>query len=176
MKISQKVISRVSPALALVGAVLASVAISACVSAPPAYVSKLDPLQLQQMQTQEFETSKRAVFAATVSTFQDQGFMMAAADLDTGIITAKSATQSKTDYIWTGTTVGSALRASAFIEEIRPKFVRVRLSFVEVNETRELYGGGGVQETPIEKPEFYEKMFLRIREAVFVRDAHAPAQ
>jgi hypothetical protein len=51
---------------------IAFTALTGCTHTPPKptpYQSKLDPLALQQMQTQEFETSKKILFASTISVF-----------------------------------------------------------------------------------------------------------
>jgi hypothetical protein len=148
---------------------LALVLVAGC-SAPRAYQSKLDPLALQQMQTQEFETSKQILFASVVSVFQDTGFIIEAGDLETGMITAKSATQSGQDFF--RTTSALTVKASAFVEQSRPGFAKTRLNFVESTESRGYYGGGGVQDVPIENPAYYEKIFGKVREAVFLREAN----
>lgn len=138
---------------------------------PQQYQSKMDPLALQQMQTQEFETSKKILFASVVSVFQDNGFTIDGADLETGIITAKSATQSDKS-VWSGTTYSVATKASAFVEDSRAKHVRTRLNFVQINDSRGYYGGGGSNDQPIEDPAYYERIFQKIREAVFLREAN----
>ena len=56
-----------------------------CASAPPAAKSGVE---LQAYQAREFETSKRAAFSATMSVFQDLGFIIDDGDFDTGLITA----------------------------------------------------------------------------------------
>ena len=149
-----------------------SLFIGACVGQPKQYISKLDPLAIQQMQTDEFETSKKILFASTLATFQDMGFNIAAADADTGLITARSATQSKYDWIWSGKTTGVTVTATAFIEELRAGHATARINLVESTSASNFYGGGGTHDIPIEKAETYEKLFAKIREAVFVRSAH----
>jgi hypothetical protein len=138
---------------------------------PQPYQSKLDPLALQQMQTQEFETSKKILFASVISVFQDTGFTIDAADLETGVITAKSATQSDRSF-WSGTTYAVATKASAFVEESRPNYARTRLNFVQLNESKGYYGGGGSNDIPVEDAAYYERIFQKIREAVFLREAN----
>jgi hypothetical protein len=154
------------------GLVLAIVCchLAAC-GTPKPYQSKLDPLAIQQMQSSEFETSKDILFASVVSVFQDTGFTIEAADLDTGIVTAKSATQSDSSF-WTSSTYSLTTKGSAFVEEVRPGFAKVRLNFVEVTERRGYYGGGGNTDIPVENPAVYEKTFQKIREAVFLREAN----
>lgn len=145
-----------------------------CASCQPRavpYKSKLDPLALQSMQTQEFETTKAILFAATVSVFQDTGFIIEAADLATGIITAKSPTS--TIPVGFGS-YGSSVttRASAFVETSRPSHAKVRLNFVEARvEKISLYGASPSEDIPNESPAYYEGVFNKIREAIFVREA-----
>ena len=140
------------------------------------FQSKLDPLALQQMQTQEFETSKKILFASVISVFQDSGFIIEAGDLETGLITAKSptsvadATQFALRMLSTGATVEA--RATAFVEEARLGFSTVRLNFIERRQERDLKTGGSAHDIPNEDPAYYEKIFNKIREAVFLREAY----
>jgi hypothetical protein len=144
------------------------VVLGACTPTP--YKSTLDPLALQAIQTQDFETSKKTAFAATVSVFQDLGYVIEEADLETGLITAEGSTASKSNF-WTGGTNMITPKATAFVEEIRPQFTKVRLNFVEVRSSRGYYGGGGDQDIPNEDPDFYDEVFTKIHEAVFIRTA-----
>lgn len=156
----------------LVGTILVGLLASCQPRAIP-YKSKLDPLALQSMQTQEFETSKAILFASTVSVFQDTGFIIEAADLATGIITAKSPTS--TIPVGFGS-YGSSVttRASAFVETSRAGYARVRLNFVEARvEKISLYGASPPEDVPNESPSYYEGVFNKIREAIFVREATA---
>lgn len=141
------------------------------------FQSKLDPLALQQMQTQEFETSKKILFASVISVFQDTGFIIEAGDLETGLITAKSptsvadATQFALRTLSTGATVEA--RATAFVEEARLGFSTVRLNFIERRQDpSDQKTGGSAHDIPNEDPAYYEKIFNKIREAVFLREAY----
>ena len=128
------------------------------------------------MQTQEFETSKKILFASVISVFQDSGFIIEAGDLETGLITAKSPTsvadakQFGLTMIGTGATVEA--RATAFVEEARLGFSTVRLNFIERRQERDLKTGGSAHDIPNEDPAYYEKIFNKIREAVFLREAY----
>lgn len=161
-----------SKALPLLAAMIAGILLLAgCHSQTKPYQSKLDPLALQAMQTQEFETSKATLFAATVSVFQDTGFIIETADLATGIITAKSPT-STTPISFA--TYGSSVttRASAFVEDSRPGYSKARLNFVEARRNHiTVYSEGPIEEIPNESPAFYEGVFNKIREGIFVRDS-----
>ncbi len=137
---------------------------------PKPYQSKLDPLALQAMQTQEFETSKSILFASTISVFQDTGFIIETGDLASGIITAKSPTS--TNQIGLAGSSSVTTRATAFLEESRIGHAMLRLNYVE-GRTRDLgYGPGASFEQPNESPAYYENVFNKIREAVFLREAH----
>lgn len=143
--------------------------------AAKAFQSRWDPLALQQMQTQEFETSKQVLFASTVSVFQDTGFIIEAGDLASGIITGKSPANRAEpgDYYWMKLSSGETFeeRASAFVEESRAGHAKVRLNFI-ARRVLPTIGSPEVSETPNEEPAYYERFFSRIREAVFVREAN----
>jgi hypothetical protein len=133
---------------------------------PAPYRSALDPLALQAMQTREFQTSKERLFAATVSVFQDMGFVVQSGDLATGLITCKSPTVTTPTF---GAYLSVTVRASAFIEVTRPGFASIRCNVVE-SRSRDLgYGANPDNDTPNEQPQYYETLFNRIEEAVFVR-------
>ena len=53
----------------------------------------MTPLEIQSIQTREFESPKKIVFASVVSVFQDLGYTIKGADLNTGFINAESAAQ-----------------------------------------------------------------------------------
>lgn len=152
----------------MIVAVLSVLPLASC-GAPRAYQSKLDPLALQQMQSQEFETSKPILIASVVSVFQDTGFTVDAADLETGLVTAWSATQSDRN-IFSGTTNALSTKASAFVEVTRPGYAKARLNFVESTDSHTYYYGGGTHDIPIENAADYEKTFGKIGEAVFLRE------
>ena len=145
-------------------------AVLGCFPTAKAYQSRLDSLAVQQMQTQDFDTPKEILFAATVSVFQDKGFTIEACDLATGFITAKSPT-SVSEIGWSGVSLGETVeeRATGFVETTHPNKSRVRLNFIERNVRRNY---GAPNDTPREDPAYYEKIFNKIREAVFLREAY----
>jgi hypothetical protein len=51
-----------------------------CTIAPPAPT----PLQIQAFQSHEFETQKRVAFGSVLSVFQDLGYIVQSADIETG--------------------------------------------------------------------------------------------
>ena len=50
-------------------------------------------LELQAIQSKDFQTSKKVAFASTLSVFQDLGYVVNSASIETGLINAKSPTQ-----------------------------------------------------------------------------------
>ena len=124
-------------------------------------------IQLQAFQSKEFETTKATAFASTMSVFQDLGYIIGTADLETGFITGKSPT--KQDFVLF---VGQRMRdvkATAFVESLGRKRAKIRLSFVNSTQTSSGYGMRGAHDQPIEEPEVYQDAFSKIAKAIFVR-------
>jgi hypothetical protein len=131
----------------------------------------MTPLQIQAFQTHEFEAPKKTVFASVVSVFQDLGYIVESADVETGFITSASASVNKTGF-WQalgGATSSGKTRATAFVEEVRPNLVTVRLNFVDTENMSTAYGQASSEDTPIVDPEPYKVAFDKIEEAVFIR-------
>ena len=131
------------------------------------------PLQLQAFQSHEFEAPKRVVFGSVLSVFQDVGYIVQSADLETGFITAASPTGSKASWweLLQDTTSSAQTRATAFVEEIRPGFVTVRLNFVDSRRLSGRQGQTTDRDTPILDPKAYQSAFDKIGDAIFVRSA-----
>jgi len=153
----------------------------ACAALPAASAAKTDlaPMQLQAMQQKEFEATKPSVFGAVVDVFQDLGYTIGSADLNTGFITADSATVNKTSF-WDalGYATGSGnTRATAFIEQMPSGMIRVRLNFVSTKNLSGMYGQSFRKDKPIQDPAVYQRAFEKVDEALFVRNAvAAPVQ
>lgn len=131
----------------------------------------LTPMQIQSLQTKQFDTTKPIAFASVISVFQDLGYIVNTADKDTGFITANSPSESHKDWFFTGNTYSNKTRATAFIEEIYEGNARIRLNFVVVNQTSTAYGQGSQEGEPILDASVYQKAFARIGEAIFARSA-----
>jgi hypothetical protein len=129
------------------------------------------PLQLQSFQAREFETGKTAAFGSVLTVFQDLGYIVASADKETGFITAASPSGTKTSF-WDaigGVQTSGQTKATAFVEEIRPGFVSVRLNFVNARRRSTFYGQTNYVVRPVLDPITYEAAFERIGDAIFVR-------
>lgn len=136
-----------------------------CSTPPPQKTS----LEMQQIQSREFETTKEIGFASVVSIFQDLGYIIQSADKDTGFITANSPTKNTKDWLFTGNNYNTQTKATAFVEQIRPGFTRVRLNFVTTTQSSAWYGQTGTEDQPIQDAAIYQKAFEKIEDAIFVR-------
>ena len=145
---------------------------------PPGPV--LTPLEIQNLQTREFEHDKAIVFASTMSVFQDLGYIVNSADLDTGLITTESpATSDRAAFparfvimpelmIWSDVSSVMQTKATAFIERIGNRS-RVRLNFVVTRQASSVQGQTSRHDTPILDAAIYQNAFERIANAIFVR-------
>ena len=148
----------------VMSALVASIFLSGCVTQPLAQKSALE---LQSIQVREFDTTHKAAFTSVMSVFQDLGFTISSASVDTGLITAKSPT--KQEFVLF---VGQRMtdeKANAFVEQIAPGRTKVRLSFVKTEQTSSGYGMRGERETPIQDPQTYQAAFAKIQQSIFVR-------
>ena len=148
------------------GPLLASVAFLAAGCASPP-LSTRSALELQAIQAKEFDCTKQLAFAATLSVFQDLGYIVSSANVDTGLITAKSPTQQSFD-LFRGFRMQDR-KATAFIEDVGVKRTKIRLNFVDSTHTSGAYGMRSEQDTPIETPEIYQETFQKIQQAIFIR-------
>jgi hypothetical protein len=141
-------------------------ALSACTttSAPT-----LTPLELQSLQSRTYEAGKDIVFPSVVSVFQDLGYTITQGDIETGLITAESATENSAGMVMLfGVSSMKQTGATAFVEELGGE-TRVRLNFVEKQETSSAYGRQDRKDTPILNADIYQAAFERVENAVFVR-------
>jgi len=142
------------------------VLLAGCVALPP----PATPLQIQSVQTREYEQGKQVVFAGVMSVFQDLGYIVNSADLATGFITTEGLATGETGILeWLlNTSQVTQTRATAFIEEVNDK-TRVRLNFVETWRESRDQGQSTRRDRPILDAEVYENAFDRIENAIFVR-------
>lgn len=134
-------------------------------------------LEIQAVQTKMFETDKPTAFRSVLSVLQDLGYVVQAASLDTGVITAQSPTKQDTSggaafaAIFAGVRTEGRTFVTASVEEFRGKQTRVRLNFVDRRFRSGAYGQQATDERPIDDPKVYENAFEKIGEAIFIRQA-----
>ena len=134
-------------------------------------------VELQAYQAKEIETNKRAAFSATMSVFQDLGFIIDDGDFDTGLITATGLSirhEMGMGDVFSKLFAGvdtrgfTTRRATAFVEKMPSGLIRIRLNFVDNSEA--VVGAGSARQSkPVEDPAFYQLTFEKIDKAIFVR-------
>lgn len=133
---------------------------------------ELTGLQLQQMQSRDFEVSKGISFPAVMTVLQDAGYRIGSADKDTGLITGIGTSQNKltwAPFVGFGNSKKNPV-VSAYIEDRGPNMSRIRLNFVMTKVSGNQFGMGG-NEKPIMDPVTYQQAFEKISQAIFVRQA-----
>ena len=131
----------------------------------------LTPLEIQSMQSRGYEHSKDIVFPSVMSVFQDLGYSINSADINTGLITAESAADSdKKLKFWLGITKVSQTKANAFIEEIGNE-TKVRINFVVTKKKSFGYGQTDREDEQILTPQPYQNAFEKIENAIFIRSS-----
>ena len=133
---------------------------------PGNYKSTKTSLELQSIQSQEFETTKKIAFASTLSVFQDLGYIIESGDFETGLVTGKSPT--KGGMIFGGRTQ-EFRRVTGFVEALGKDLAKIRINFVDVTKASSGYGMQQGVDVPIEEPKIYQEVFEKIRKAIFVR-------
>ncbi len=131
-------------------------------------------LEIQSFQSRQFDAEKKTTFNSTMSVFQDLGYIVNSASLETGFISAESPLKGA-DGLKAFLENISSMRSegktavTAFVEEIGPKTTKVRLNFVQRDKTTREYGQQANREKPIMDPKIYESAFNKIGDAVFIR-------
>ena len=119
-------------------------------------------LELQAIQSREFESSLKVAFTAVLSVFQDLAYNINSASLETGLVTAKSPAYNEFEFLVRYT---KDERATAFVEPVGQGRVKIRLSIVRSRRAL----GRGEEETPVTDPNVYQTAFAKIQNAIFIR-------
>jgi len=148
---------------------------------------ELTPMELQALQSKEFETSKQKLFEAVMTVVQDLGYQVQSADLNTGFITAVSLTEQKTSFFEAlgGASSTANTKMTAYVQSLPNGMARIRINFLFARMTSSAYGQANLNEKPILDPAVYRNAWDKIDEALFVmgalesnesKSAPAPAQ
>jgi len=126
-------------------------------------------MQIRSYQSHEYETTKRVAFDSTMSVLQDAGFIIESADFETGFVTGKGTTQSRT-AVWFGT-MNEYVRMTAFVEQRTSTVARVRVNLVESSQRKSVWNEAQdvINEVGVRDPETYQQLFERIDQAVFIK-------
>lgn len=153
-----------------------ALALGLSLASTPSYAAKnpnMTPMELQSIQSKEFETNKETAFGAVMTVVQDLGYTVQSADLNSGFITAASPTENKTGFF--DAMVGAASSGNtvmtAFILHMPSGMTRVRLNFVNSKNMSSAYGRDSREDKPILDPHVYRTAWDKIDEALFVMGA-----
>lgn len=136
---------------------------------------KLTPIEVQALQSREYETTKTILFASVISVLQDLGYTIESAETEAGFIRGNSPTSDRVNF-WeamAGVTSARNTKVTAFVEPMMGNRARVRLNFVNTKEMSGRYGQGNRRDTPVLDPKTYQVAWEKIDEAIFVRSATA---
>lgn len=146
--------------------------LTGCVTGPRE--PEMTPLQIQLMQTKVFNVSKRTAFDATVTVFQNLGYIISMANFDTGFITAQSP---KSTNFWGNTTYNTS---TAFVSQLKPDESSIRINFVNNSSQYINSGNGGGYSTQNDSPvldaQAYVNAFNKIQQQIFVSTGISPVQ
>ena len=131
---------------------------------------KLTPVEIQALQTREFETTKDLAFRSVVGVFQDTGYTIDTASLETGLITASGPSHTEFQPFGGGNVV-KIVRATATVEGMPNGKVNVRINLVKQSESSSVYGQRGANSAPILDAQEYENLFSRVQQGIFMRSA-----
>lgn len=126
---------------------------------------QMSALQIQSIQTKEFEASKEMVFGSVMSVLQDSGYRIQAADLSTGFINGTGSTDRKRFL----SRVDSRIPVvTAFVEQYGST-TKVRLNFVVEKNIFDGLSTRSKGEDIILDAAVYRETFEKIDQALFVR-------
>lgn len=131
-------------------------------------------LEIQAFQSKQFEVDKKTAFNSTMSVFQDLGYVVNSASLETGFISGESPLKGANglkaflENISSMRSEGKTA-ATAFIEEIGPHATKIRLNFVQRDKLLMDRGQQANREHPVMDPQVYETAFNKIGDAIFIR-------
>ena len=134
-------------------------------------------LEIQSIQSKNFDVDKKTSFDSSLSVLQDLGYIIGSASFETGFITAQSPAKGTSGSIFfvgilpipiTGSEQKTVVTVA--VEALSPKKSRVRLNFVDKSHGAGMFGSGD-NDTPILDPVIYQNAFDKISETVFIKTA-----
>ena len=124
-------------------------------------------LELKSLQEREFESDKETVFASTVSSLQDLGYIIKTSDFKGGLITAESPLETSRNILLNKSSKRTGV--TAFVDHF-PRKTTVRLNFVTNDVSEHWFSRDSTEETVILDPNVYQDIFDKIEESVFLRE------
>ncbi|MDR1433427.1 MAG: hypothetical protein LBI61_03785 [Puniceicoccales bacterium] len=129
-------------------------------------------VDIQALQTRQFECSYKVAFAAVVDVFQDLGFVIQSSDFTTGLVIAKSNVQSRESLgfsTFKPETKATWDVGTAHVEEVGHNIVSVRVSFVRHKKASYEYGSSSESSFAITDGRFYTNFFEKVDKSIFIR-------
>lgn len=155
----------------------AALLLTACQTAPdPPPAPEMSQVQVRQLQMRAYDIAEEIpVMKAIIAALQDEGFIISAANLELGLITAAMEIQDKDEKTkwWTeffhGPGMGTyqttkRFEASATVQK-RKKAVRVRINIIAKTLTNT---GGIMWSQPVYNPEIYHDIFAKMDKSIFL--------
>lgn len=139
---------------------------------------QITPMELQALQSREFEASKENLFNSVMTVVQDLGYQVQSADMQTGFITATSAAEQKTSFFEAlgGGNSTAVTKMTAVVQPMPSGSSRVRLNFMFSKLSSTMYGQSSQNDKPILDPAAYQAAWEKIDEALFVLGALEPSK
>ncbi len=146
----------------------------------------MTPLEVELMQSKTFNVNKKALFNATMSVFQNQGYIIQSASLATGFITAKSPSHTSNTpenasalskalaSLFSTTNYTYDVMATALVTERGSTRSHVRLNLVAQSNVSTKSGQNSSNDTPILNAKVYQNLFTRIEQSIFVSTGIQP--
>ena len=134
----------------------------------------LTPLQIQSIQTREFNTTVDTAFSSVIAAMQNQRYQIKTADKQSGFIAADRSTDddSFADFLKAQNNVNSATtrtdRITAYIESLPNSRILVRLNIFK-SYTSSARGVTSSNDKSILDPVRYQKIFEQIASELFLR-------
>lgn len=160
--------------------VVAAIMLIAATGCASTKAPELTPLEIQSLQTREYEHPKKVVFPSVISVFQDLGYTIKSVETDAGIVTAQSTTKNTTSglAVFAAALGGSRADqtnaktlATASVEQIGG-ITKVRLNFVVESKSSSAWGQSSEESEAILDAQVYQNAFERIDSAIFVRSSN----
>ena len=136
--------------------------------AAPAKVTQ-SQMEIQAYQSKEFEATKRVAFDSTMSVLQDSGFIIESADFETGFITGKGTTASRSDFWWGA--MNEHVKMTAFVEQRTSSMARIRVNLVDAAQRKSVWNPAQdvINESGVRDPKVYQELFAKIDQAIFIK-------
>lgn len=146
-------------------------ALSGCVTVDSIF-GEIDPqisdVELQALQTREYDATEDQLFSSVIGAFQSYGFVVQSADRSTGLVIAKTTSEAEINS-FSGITRTEFNKATAFIERVAEKRVSIRVSIVKHVSATGAYGAHGEKEAMRTLPNIYQGIFSKIEKSLFLK-------